>query len=115
MSPISYCYKYAEIATWRDLIREYHRLKNQQAFFEIVDFDERQCCSGFVDRLPNTNPVKVVEDRDEVSRIFSNAPKIDCLIMEGVMEGKTLREIGEDLGMSQVAVLKRLKKYRGTK
>lgn len=43
--------------------------------------------------------------------MLERATPKDREIMQRVMDGKTLREIGEEMHMSQVAVQKRLRKY----
>ena len=117
MSPVSWCYKYAEQATYRDLIREYRKLKAQDTFDALYgeDDDDDQPCrhkygKGDVQAL-------AVDDRaaqelcDEVNTILDKAPLIDREIMKLVMKGMTFEEIGREIGLSKMAVSKRLKKY----
>ena len=54
--------------------------------------------------------------KDDVDQLMSHANVIDKLIMRLMMEGKTQQEIADEIGLSQVAVFKRmkgLKKYMG--
>ena len=42
---------------------------------------------------------------------MEGATETDRRIMQGIMQGETLREIAEDLGISKDAAKKRLRKY----
>lgn len=117
MSPTSYCHQFGERYTFRDLMREYRKLKRQETLDVIYgeDKDDDEPCYhkygiGDVPSLSVKDDDKL-ENRDSVSEIMGKANLIDKTIMNLVMEGKTLREIGEEVGLSKDAISKRLKKY----
>lgn len=118
MSPTSYCWQFGEKWTYQTLIAEYKKLKSEVNIDELYgeDKDDDEPCRhkyGVGDV-----PALTVDEReeqnvhDEVQALMNKANLIDRTIMQMVMEGKTLREIGSELGLSQVAVQKRLKKYQ---
>ena len=118
MSPTSYCWQFGEKWTYQTLMSEYKKLKNKVNIDELYgeDKDDDEPCRhkyGVGDV-----PSLTVDERekqnvhDEVQALMSKANLIDRTIMQMVMEGKTLREIGSELGLSKDAVQKRLKKYQ---
>ena len=118
MSPTSYCWQFGEQYTYRDLMREYKKLKNQVNIDELYgeDKDDDEPCKhkygvGEVESL-TVDEREEQNVHDEVQTLMSKANLIDRTIMQMFMEGKTLREIGSQLGLSKDAVAKRLKKYK---
>ena len=119
MSPTSYCFQFAEKYTYRDLIREYRRLKNQETLDALYseDKDDDKPCRhkhgiGEV-------PALTVDERDSLDRkletkqLLEKMTKLDRMIAELIMDGKSYRDVADEIGMSQVAVMKRMKKYKG--
>lgn len=119
MSPTSYCFQFAEKYTYRDLIREYRRLKNQETLDALYgeDYnDDEPCKHKVVNENANavtTNPRHTLNIHLKVVELLDKMPKIDKMIAELIMDGKSYREIANEVGMSQVAVMKRMKKYQG--
>ena len=118
MSPTSYCWQFAEQYTYRDLIREYSQLKNQCTFDLMFgeDYDDRVCKHTYgVADVPSLT----VDERekqmvkDEVKTIMDKANLIDRTIMQMVMDGKTMKEIADEVGISTKQISRRLQKYRG--
>lgn len=60
-----------------------------------------------------TDERKNIENKLDVNQLLDKMPKLDKMIAELIMEGKSYREIADEIGMSQVAVMKRMKKYQG--
>lgn len=116
MSAVSYCWMFGEKYTYRDLMREYRRLKKQDTIDVLPDEDDD-------DEAPRAgkNPLGVkaltVDERgemvivDDVNCIMDKATPQDRRIMQLIMQGWSLEEIGQLIGISKMAVSKRLKKY----
>lgn len=121
MSPTSYCWKFAEQYTYRNLMREYKRLKNQDTLDQLYgeDYNDNEICRRKygVGEVPSltVDERKKQELVDDVNEILKRVSPQDRCIMKLIMEGRSLREIGELFGMSQVAIQKRLKKYSSIK
>ena len=117
MSPTSYCYQFGEMATYRDLIREYRKLKSQETFDALYgeDKDDDEPCRhiyGEAEVKPwSVDERESLQDKLEVSEMMDKMPKLDKMIAEMLMEGKSYREIAEDIGLSAMACQKRMKKY----
>lgn len=113
ISPTSYCYQYAEQITLKRLLSEYQQVKNSTPI--DVDEDDDVCKHEYgkceVKSL-SIDTRKQDEDRELVKQILDKMPDDDKMIANMVMEGKSLREIGEELGISHQAITKRLKKYK---
>lgn len=116
MSAASYCWMFGEKWTYLTLMREYRRLKKQDTIDVLPDEDDD-------DDAPRAgkNPLGVkaltTDERaereldDDVNCIMDNATLQDKRIMQLVMQGWSLEEIGQLIGISKMAVSKRLKKY----
>lgn len=116
MSATSYCWMFGEKWTYLTLMREYRRLKKQDTIDVLPDEDDD-------DEAPRggKNPLGVkaltVDERsereldDDVNCIMDKATPQDRRIMQLVMQGWSLEEIGQLIGISKMAVSKRLKKY----
>lgn len=115
MSAVSFCWQYGEMRTYVNLMREYRRLKNQFQVEEDFDGDDdpeqpRQYGDGDVKALSTDER----EKRDAAmiaGDIVRKAKPEDKEAMQLFMEGHTLEEIGERLGIDKSAVLKRFRKY----
>ena len=97
LSFTSYCYKYAKTHTIRNLLREYRRMKHQEAEYDLADITTKELslstklfCEDLLDKM------------DEKDRY----------IAEMIMAGYSYEEIGKEMGISKMAISKRIKKYR---
>lgn len=118
MSPTSYCYQYAEQYTYRDLIREYIRLKNQKLLDDIYgeDKDDKPCRHKIVNENANALTTSTRHSLDmhlKVAEILDKMPKIDKMIAELIMDGKSYRQIADEIGMDKTTIQRRMKKYQG--
>jgi len=86
MSPTSYCYQFGEQYTYRDLIREYRRLKKQEtldALYGEDNDDDEPCRHEYGE---GDVPSLTVDDREkhddeiEVNEILAKMPKLDKMI-----------------------------------
>jgi len=118
MSPTSYCYQFAENYTYRDLIREYRRLKNQETLDALYgeDKDDDEPCRhkhgiGEVSAL-------TVDERDSLDRkletkqLLEKMTKLDRMIAELIMDGKSYREVADEIGIDKMTIQRRMKKYQ---
>lgn len=115
MSAVSYCWMFGEKWTYLTLMREYRRLKKQDTIDVLPDEDD--------DEAPRAskNPLGIkaltVDERaereldDDVNCVMDKATPQDKRIMQLVMQGWPLEEIGQLIGISKMAVSKRIKKY----
>lgn len=117
MSPVSYCYQFAEKWTYLNLIREYCKLKSQETFDALYgeDKDDDEPCRHIYGEA-EVKPLSVderesLQDKLEVNEIMQKMPKLDKMIAEMLMEGKSYREIADEIGLSAMACQKRMKKY----
>ena len=115
----SYCFKYATLCTLNVLFREYKRLKNQQTLFDIEEPEE----DDFTVK-PQIIEYAISNDRDDeqvfYTKIFCNEllekmSETDRHIAESIMNGHSYEEIAKELGVSKMAITKRMRKYRGLK
>ena len=118
MSPTSYCYQYAEQYTYRDLIREYRHLKNQEILDDIYgeDKDDKPCRHKIVNENANAltaTPIHSLNIHLKVAEILDKMPKIDKMIAELIMDGKSYRQIADEIGMDKMTIQRRMKKYQG--
>ena len=97
LSFTSYCYKYAKTHTLRNLFREYRRMKHQEAEYDLADITTKELslstklfCEDLLDKM---------DDKDRH-------------IAEMIMAGYSYDEIGKEMGISKMAISKRIKKYR---
>lgn len=118
MSPVSYCYQWAERFALRDILRDYRRtIQNLAIIDERIDAEEDDAGNvhheigvGEVDAL-------TVDDRETIAakidaeEIVRNATPEDREIMLSVLEGRTYQEIADRLGITRSAVSQRLKRY----
>lgn len=116
-SIVSYCYRLMEITTYRNLMQEYKRIKRN---LEIVD-DNRDDDDNEVKHQIGIGDVKALtvrdfgyklETRDEVSVIIKKTDETGRKICDMIMNGNNQYEIARELGISQQAVAKRIKKMR---
>lgn len=114
-SPVSWCYTYAESYTYRDLMREYKRIKrNIQITTSSNDDDDEVRHStgeGDVKELTVSDDSRI-EARDMVHTLMSRIDDKGKRICEMVMQGYGQDEIARELGISQQAIAKRLSKMR---
>ena len=97
LSFTSYCYKYAKTHTLRNLFRDYRRMKYQESEYDLADITTKELslstklfCEDLLDKM---------DDKDRH-------------IAEMIMEGYSYEEIGKEMGISKMAISKRIKKYR---
>ena len=97
LSFTSYCYKYAKTHTLRNLFREYRRLKYQEREYDLADISSKELslstklfCEDLLDKMDEN----------------------DRHIAEMIMAGYSYDEIGKEMGISKMAISKRIKKYR---
>ena len=97
LSFTSYCYKYAKTHTLRNLLRDYRRMKHQEAEYDLADITTKELslstklfCEDLLERM---------DDKDRH-------------IAEMIMAGYSYDEIGKEMGISKMAISKRIKKYR---
>lgn len=117
MSPTSYCYQFGEEYTFRDLIRQYKKLKQFDSIDELYgeDKDDDEPCRhkygiGEVQALSVDERNSVVEKID-VNSIIEKMPKLDKMIAQMIMEGHTYDEIADNLGIDRKTAMRRMKKY----
>ena len=102
MSPVSYCYRFAELATFRDLIREYKQLKQQDTLDSLRE-DGREYGKGYVQSLV-VDDTQALETKLQANELLDKMPKLDRMIAEMIMEGKSLRQISEEVGLDKMAI-----------
>ena len=93
----SYCYKYAKTHTLRNLFREYRRLKHQEAEYDLADISTKEL---------SLSTKLFCED------LLDSMDEKDRHIAEMIMAGYSYDEIGKEMGISKMAISKRIKKYR---
>lgn len=109
MSPVSYCYRFAELATFRDLIREYKQLKQQDTLDSLRE-DGREYGKGYVKSLV-VDDTQTLETKLQANELLDKMPKLDRMIAQMIMEGKSLRQISEEVGLDKMTIQRRMKKY----
>lgn len=60
-----------------------------------------------------TDERKTLETKLDVNQILDKMPKIDKMIAELIMDGKSYREIADEIGMDKMTIQRRMKKYQG--
>ena len=120
MSPLTYCQRYAESYTQRDLRREYKTLKNQLQACDLLEYQDEEgnihekyheVRDGDVDAL-SVDGQKAVRVHMAAKEMLDRATPEDREIMEEIMQGRTYEEIARKRGVSATAIFKKLKKYR---
>ena len=115
----SYCYKYATLCTLNVLFREYKRLKNQQTLFDIEEPEE----DDYIVK-PQIIEYAISNDKDDeqvfYTKLFCNEllekmDEKDRRIGQMIMNGFSYQEIAKELGVSKMAITKRMRKYAGLK
>ena len=115
MSAASYCWMFGEKWTYLTLMREYRRLKKQDTIDVLPDEDDDDASRAGKNPLGvkalTTDERAERELDDDLNCIMDKATPQDKRIMQLVMQGWSLEEIGQLIGISKMAVSKRLKKY----
>lgn len=96
MSFTSYCYRYTKQYTLRKLLIEYRRLKAQENDFDISEIKNKE-----------TNLSTKLFCKDLIEKM----PKLDQMIATRIMEGYSYEEIAKEIGLSKMAITKRMRKY----
>lgn len=115
---LSYCYQYACQYTYRDLIREYKRLKHQETLDALYndDSDDSQPCRhkyGEAEvKALSVDERDVVADKIQVNELLEKMSKIDRMIAELILKGYSYDDIAKELGFaSKNSIVKRMQKY----
>lgn len=117
MPLVSWCYLYGAKKTLTNLYAEYHRLKKLDTLYaldEIDDGDDSGVVKRYVTRGIAEEPkdlAKQLEMNDLVSVILEGANWLDRGIMCMIMDGYSYHEISKTVGMSKMAITKRMKKH----
>ena len=117
-SPLSYVWQFAERYTRRDLLREYWRSAKYIHLDDLREDDdgtqERDYGRGDVSAL-TVDEREAQEIKDEMRLLLERATPEDRNIMMRIMQGDTQESIAADMGITQRAVSKRLKRYASKK
>lgn len=117
MSLVSWCYLYGAKKTLTNLYAEYHRLKKLDTLYALDEIDDGDDCDvvkRYVTRGIAEEPkdlAKQLEMNDLVSVILEGANWLDRGIMCMIMVGYSYHEISKTVGMSKMAITKRMKKH----
>lgn len=104
MSPVTWCWRYMEKQTLRDLFKEYRRMKSQVGLEELDN--------PFA-APPSKSARKSVEERDLVAKASELAETHGLgAVVEDLKDGRTEREMADSLGVTQQAVHKKVEKLR---
>jgi DNA-directed RNA polymerase specialized sigma24 family protein len=98
-------------ATWRNEIKHNSALRIEA----IRDNDGNEIKREYIKDAPTTeriapNPEDALVMRDSIERACSD--ETDALIINALADGYSMREIAERVGMSHVAISKRVKRIR---
>ena len=98
LSFASYCFKYAKTHTFRNIIREYDKLKKFAFGVDLSDLRTKE---------PNISTKLLCDD------LLEKMNKTDRRIAEMIIQGFSYQEIAEELGTNKMAISRRMKKYAG--
>lgn len=117
---LSYCYQYACQYTYRDLIREYKRLKHQETLDALYndDLDDSQPCRhryGEAEvKALSVDERNTVADKIQVNELLEKMPKIDRMIAKLILKGYSYDDIVKELGFdNKMQIVRRMQKYKG--
>ena len=116
LSPVSYCWKYAEARAYSNLMREYGRIKAQLCIDDLQNPDTED---GITHREIGRGdiPALTVDDGPAltakmlVGEIIHRMSAEDRIIARMIMQGYTQEEIARLVGISQQGISKRMRQY----
>ena len=94
----SYCFKYAKTHTFRNILREYDKLKKFAFGVDLSDLRTKET---------NISTKLLCDD------LLEKMNETDRRIAESIMNGHSYEEIGKVLKISPAAIVKRMRKYAG--
>lgn len=98
LSFTSYCFKYAKTHTFRNIIREYDKLKKFAFNVDLSDLRTKE--TNISTKLLCDDLLEKMDDKDKP-------------IAEMTIQGFSYQEIGKVLKISPAAIVKRMRKYSG--
>lgn len=114
MSLVTWCYKWAESYTVRNLQRDHYRAINQISISPLPDpTGEIRHETGFGDVPALTvDGRNSIIDHAEVACLSAIAGEDDRRIMQGIMDGKAYGEIAAEMGLSdKKAITRHMRRY----
>lgn len=81
---------------------------DEDNYIENHEYGEYEVASSYDDR-------KKFETYDIVKNIYEKANKLDKMIIDMVLDGKSITEVADEVGISARQIYRRLQKYKSVK
>lgn len=114
MSFVAYCYRYAKIYTLSRLIKDYKKL-NKFEFSAGLSYLNDTEYEFQLDISNDKDDEQVFYTKLFCNELLEKMNETDRHIAESIMNGHSYEEIAKELGVSKMAITKRMKKYASLK